>query len=136
MPESGDKIKHWCEFKNLFTSTRGGRFRFRNVDRDLFEMAINGKKTVETRAAEPKYTSIRAGDKIAILCGEDKFVIKVNAVTIFKNIDKLLQKYKSSQINPFMHSNKELKKMYYSFPNYKELIKKYGIIAFELDNRK
>ena len=43
----------------------------------------------------------------------------------------MLKKYKIEEINPFVKSEEELKKMYYSFPNYKEKIIKFGLVAFK-----
>ncbi len=115
-------------------SVNGRCFRFREADRNIFDAIVNGEKTVETRAGEPKYLGIEPGDNITLVCGDTKVSVLVNKITKFKTIKKLLEVYSPRQINPFLNSQKELENMYYSFPNYKELIKKYGLLAFELSN--
>jgi ASC-1-like (ASCH) protein len=108
------------------------KFKFREVDRDSFEAIRNGRKKVETRAASSKYSTINSGDSIIIVCGSDKFVKIVKKATRFKSISEMLLRYKVEDINPFVKSEEELEKMYYSFPNYKEKIKDFGLMAYEL----
>lgn len=105
--------------------------RFRAIDKDIFEAVRDGRKEVETRAASPKFRHIKSGDIIKCVCGKDIFEKKVRKAEIFKTIIGMLKRYKIKQINPFVNSQKELKKVYYSFPNYREKIKKYGLIAME-----
>ncbi len=116
-------------------STTGAKFRFKEDARTLFESAVEGKKTVETRAAEPKYLGIKKGDKIVLVCGKSHFSTSVTKISRFKDAKSLLKAYPVKRINPFLKSAKELEAMYYSYPNYKEIIRKYGMIAFELEKR-
>lgn len=108
------------------------KLKFREVNRDIFEAIRSGRKKVETRAATDKYRLIKPGDKVVFICGKDKFEKAVRRAEVFKTISGLLKKYKVKQINPKLKSEKELREMYFSFPNYKEKIKKYGLIALEL----
>ena len=108
------------------------QLRFRETNSDIFEAVRDGKKKVETRAATPKFTDIKIGDNIELICGKDKFVKSVKKVEIFKTVSELLKKNKVEEINPEIKSEKELEEMYLSFPDYEEKIKKYGLIAFEL----
>lgn len=112
--------------------TREIKLGFREENRDIFEAIRDSRKKVETRAATKRYQKIESGDLIKFICGKDYFEKKVKKVRLFKNIPKLLKKFKPDQINPKCKTKEELTKMYYSFPNYKEKIKKYGLIAFEL----
>ncbi|MBI5913246.1 hypothetical protein HY839_02265 [Candidatus Azambacteria bacterium] len=52
---------------------------------------------------------------------------------IFSSIGALLKKYKVKDINPACATGKELRDMYYSFPDYEEKIAKHGLIALELE---
>lgn len=104
----------------------------RAVDRDIFEAICDGKKKVETRAATVRYRDIKAGDILRFVCGKDSFEKKAQKVQIFKNIVTLLKKYRAKDINPFVKSAAELRKMYYSFSGYRDKIKQYGIIAIKL----
>ncbi|OIO47548.1 MAG: hypothetical protein AUJ32_02565 [Parcubacteria group bacterium CG1_02_40_82] len=106
--------------------------KFRAVNRDIFEAIKNGSKKIETRAATKKFKNIRAGDRIVLVCGKQRFENVVKAVRHFKTIKAMLKKYKIRQVNPWVSTEQELRQVYWNFPNYKEKIKKYGIIAFEL----
>lgn len=108
------------------------QLRFRAVDRDIFEAIRDGEKKVETRAATTRYRDIKAGDILRFVCGKDSFEKKAKKAQLLKSIPSLLQKYCANEINPFVNSQAELQKMYYSYPNYREKIKKFGIIAIEL----
>lgn len=106
--------------------------RFRSANHDIFEAIRNGRKKVETRAATERYRSIEAGDTIVFVCGRLKFERKVKSSKIFKSVEAILKKYKPVQINPNTKTEKEIRAMYDSFQGYREKIKKYGLIAFEL----
>ena len=106
--------------------------RFRQINKDIFEAIKNGKKKIETRAGSPKYFNIKAGDALVFVCGKERFEKKIKKVSKFKSIAALHKVYKPIEINPRTKTLAESKKMYYSFPGYKEKIKRYGLIALEL----
>lgn len=106
--------------------------KFRAVNRDIFLDIKSGKKSVETRAATERYQNIKAGDVIVLVCGKERFSKKVKKARIFKNIKALLKTYPIKKIMPGMTTERELRKAYYSYPDYKEKIQKHGIIALEL----
>jgi ASC-1-like (ASCH) protein len=106
--------------------------RFRSVNKKIFDAIRAGKKKVETRAATVRYRKIKKGDTLIFSCGKLRFEKKVKNAKVYKNIPALLKKYSFKTINPFVKSASELEKMYYSFPGYREKIKKFGIIALEL----
>jgi ASC-1-like (ASCH) protein len=108
------------------------KLKFRAVDRDIFEAIRSGKKKVETRAGTEKYKNIKPGDKIELICRYKKFEKEITKVQRFKTIRAMLKKYKPVQISPFCKTEGELRDMYYSFPEYKEKLRKYGLVAFEL----
>lgn len=107
--------------------------KFRVVNSYIFEMIKNGKKQVETRAGSPKYFDIKAGDILVFACGNNKFQKEIKKVRKFKNVEALHKIYKPIDINPKTKTVQESARMYYSFPGYKEKIKKYGLVAFELE---
>src|SRR3989338_5001736 len=102
--------------------------RFRAINRNIFEAIKDGNKKIETRAATPKYSKIKTGDELTFICGKSRFTKKVKTVGIFRNIDQLIKNYRIKDINPFCKNKLELIKMYYSFPGYREKIKKFGLI--------
>lgn len=106
--------------------------RFRVVDKDNFNEIREGLKWVETRAATDKYKNIQEGDTLTFVCGKDKIIKKVERVNIFKSIPAMLRKYKRTDVMPSTRSLIEMKRIYYSYPGYKEKIKKYGLVSFEI----
>lgn len=106
--------------------------RFRAVDKDIFLDIKSGKKTVETRAATERYKNIKVGDTLVLICGKEKFEKEIKKAKIFKSVKSLVATYPIRKIMPRISSKKELEAAYYSYPNYKEKIKKYGLIALEL----
>lgn len=106
--------------------------RFRNTNRDIFEAIKNGNKKIETRAATQRYRSIKSGDTIFFVCGKSKFKKDVKSVEIFGSVRAILKKYKPSQINPNIKTEKEARDMWNSFPGYSDKIRRYGLIVFSL----
>lgn len=107
--------------------------KFRTENRDIFEAIRTGAKKVETRAATEKFRDIKREDIVALVCEDDMFTKTVKHAEIFKTIGALLKKYSPQEINPACTTEKELREMYHSFPDYKEKIKKHGLIALELE---
>ena len=106
--------------------------KFRAVNKDIFLDIKSGRKTVETRAASERYNDIKAGDTVVLVCGKERFGKKVKKARIFKTIGALLKAYPLKKIMPELSSEKEWRQELYSYPDYKNKIKKYGIIALEL----
>lgn len=104
----------------------------RRIDRRIFEMIREEIKKIETRAGGPKYKDIKAGDMIVFNCGGEKLTKRVSRVRKFKSTRAMLKIYTVNQIDPMISTIEDLKKMYDSFTGYKERIKKYGLIVFEL----
>lgn len=107
--------------------------RIRGIDKFVFDSIKKNEKTIETRAAKEKLRNIGQGDILVFVCGEEKLEKKVKNVSYFENVDELVKKIDFKKIMPFVSSVKEMKKVYYSFPNYREKIKNFGLIAFELE---
>ena len=106
---------------------------FAEANKDTFDFIRSGKKKIETRAGTVKYQKIKAGDILVMSCLGKKFEKKVKKVFHFASIKELLKKYTPNQINPAIRTEKELTNKYHSFPNYKEKIAQFGLLAFELE---
>lgn len=106
--------------------------RFRVADRDNFAEIREGLKTVETRAATERYRDLSAGDVLIFVCGRDKIERTVKRVRYFKTIDKMLSSISLGRIMPSVFSKIEAKKIYYTYPNYREKIRKFGLMAFDI----
>lgn len=111
---------------------RTHRLRFAASSKETFEFIRSGKKKVETRAGTVKYQRIQAGDMLMLCCGKDHIEKKAKKVVHFKSIATLIKAYKPGIINPGAKTLKDMEAMYYSYPGYKEKIKEFGILAFEL----
>ena len=106
--------------------------RFRAVNRDIFLAIKSGKKKIETRAATERYRDIKAGDVLVLVCAKQKIKKQVKKVEHFKSLGAILKRYSPVTINPKTHTVKEAREMWYSFPGYKEKIRKFGLIAITL----
>lgn len=106
--------------------------RFRSVDRDNFNEIKNGVKTVGTRAASTRYGDIQKGDELVIVCGKERITKKVKRVRHFKSIGSMFKAISLKKIMPWVKSIAEARKIYYSYPGYKEKIEKFGLVALEL----
>ncbi|TSC69025.1 MAG: hypothetical protein G01um101470_1089 [Parcubacteria group bacterium Gr01-1014_70] len=105
--------------------------RFRIKNKDIFEMIRSGKKRVETRTATAKYRNISSGNSVMFVCGSERFKKIVSKASHFKTIRAMLRVYKIPDIMPSLKSEQELRKAYYSYPNYKIKIQKFGLMAWE-----
>jgi len=105
---------------------------FNQKNKYIFEAIRSGKKKIETRAGSPMYIGIKAEDMITFVCGKDRFRKKVKRVRKFKSISALHKVYTPQEINPRIRTIAESEKMYHSFPGYRERLKKYDLLAFEL----
>jgi ASC-1-like (ASCH) protein len=106
--------------------------KFREVNRDIFNMLVDGSKSIETRAATPKYRNLKDGDYIIAKCGDDTCKKRIKKATHFDSIDQMLEVYDLKHISPSVRSKEEAIKVWHSFPSYKEKLSRYGIMAFEL----
>jgi ASC-1-like (ASCH) protein len=106
--------------------------RFRSVNKDIFFAIKEGRKKIETRAATEKYRKIEVDDTLKFTCGKMSFKKKAKKITHFSSVRALLKNYAPNEINPNARSENELRRMYYTYPEYKEKIRKYGIVAWEL----
>ncbi|KKW28969.1 MAG: hypothetical protein UY71_C0006G0004 [Parcubacteria group bacterium GW2011_GWB1_52_7] len=106
--------------------------RFRRANLDTFLAIRDREKKIETRAATKKYRKIKAGDKLVFVCGRDRFKRVVRNVNIFRSVGALLRRYKPSDIDPEVKSEKELRARYNSYPKYREKLRRFGVAAFLL----
>ena len=107
--------------------------RFRTINRDTWSAIRRGTKSVETRAATVKYRNIMAGDVLVFVCGKDRFEKKIKRVRHFKSIAGLFRAIPMQKVLPKAMSIAGAQKIYFSFPGYKEKIRKSGLIALELE---
>jgi len=104
--------------------------RIRQADNFVFDLIKNGEKTIETRAATDKYRKIKEGDILVFVCNDDKLEKEIEKVDYYKSIDEITKAIDFKKIMPFVDSIEEMKQVYYSFPDYREKIRKFGLIVF------
>lgn len=104
--------------------------KIRGADKFVFDAIKENEKTVETRANTPKYRKIKAGDILVFVCGDEKLEKRVEEVAYYQTIEELTEAMDFKKVMPFADTIKEMKQTYYSFPNYKEKIKQFGLAAF------
>ncbi|MGM0629443.1 MAG: ASCH domain-containing protein [Patescibacteria group bacterium] len=108
-------------------------FKIRQIDKLVFDSIKDGRKSIETRAASVKYHKVEPGDILIFVCENQRLEKKVKKVDLYKSIDEMVDVIDLKKIMPFVNSVDEMKKTYYSFPNYEEKIQKFGLIAFEFE---
>ena len=108
--------------------------RFRAVDKKNLMEIRDGLKSIETRAATEKYRDIKRGDTLILVCGKQRIERVVGNLKIFKTINALFQSVPFRKIMPSAESEEEARNIYYSYPGYREKIRKYGIIAMTVRN--
>jgi ASC-1-like (ASCH) protein len=106
--------------------------KFKAVDKHNFDDIASGRKTIETRAGSPAYTKVATGDTLTIMCGKEKLVRTVKKVHAFRTIGALLKALPLKKIMPDVTTEKEARARWNSYTGYKERIKQYGLIAWEL----
>ncbi len=116
------------EKRNVKTIT----LRFAKENKKTWQYIKRGIKNIETRANTAKYQSLQKGDFLILVCDGKKIIKEIKKITRFKTIKALITKYDPGRINPGVTTLTEMEAMYYSYPGYKEKIKEYGIVAFEL----
>lgn len=104
--------------------------KFRAVDKVNFDTIVDGRKTVETRAATVRYQNYAAGDILLIKCGADEVQKPIKKIATFPGIEALVSEVGLKNVMPLCNSPEEAEKIWYSFPGYKEKIQKHGLIAF------
>lgn len=105
---------------------------FREVDKTDFETIVDGRKTIETRAATPKYRKVAVGDELVIRCGKDTIVKVVKRVEIYPSIDELLAGVGLNNVMPLVKNVEQAKQEWYSYPEYRDKIAQHGLVAWHI----
>ncbi len=105
---------------------------FRAIDKESFEELRAGSKSLETRAATPKYQKVEAGDLFTFKCDGDSFTKVVTAKHHWPSLEAMFAEIPFKRISPDLDTVEAAIKRYASYPGYTEKIKEYGILGFEL----
>lgn len=102
---------------------------------EIFAALLDGRKPIETRAATPKWQTVKPGDDLEMRCGSNSAAFSVTRVEHYPTIEDMFAEIPVSQIIPGIDSIDEARAVYYSFPGYKEMLAEWGILAFWLTRR-
>ncbi|MDE2071562.1 MAG: hypothetical protein KGI70_02420, partial [Patescibacteria group bacterium] len=89
---------------------------FREVDRARFEEVHSGAKQIETRAATPKYRSVKVGDTLTFSCGSDTFTKKVGRIYHWAGPEAMLKEVELKRVMPDLDTIEQVKSRYASYP--------------------
>jgi len=106
--------------------------RFRAADKKNFDEVKSGVKSIETRAGTVKYQPIEVGDTLTFVCGKSRCVKKIVKKFHWPSINAMVKKIDFKKVMPSVDSVEEMKKIYASYPDYEQKIKKYGLLGFKL----
>ena len=106
--------------------------RFRAIDKSNFDALKSGAKSMETRAATPKYRQIQPGDILAISCAGDTMRKEVKSVQIFPSVEAMFREIPMESVMPEARTLEDALREYHSYPGYEEKLAEYGVIALEL----
>jgi len=106
--------------------------RIRGVDKIVLDSIKDGTKTIETRAGTDKFRRIKTGDILVLICQGERLEKQVKKIKHFKGINEMLKSIDYKKIMPWVDSEEQAKQVWYSFSNYKEEIKQFGLVAFWL----
>lgn len=107
--------------------------RFAADDKKTFDAVRKGAKSIETRAATDRYRKIKTGDILVLVCAGKRLEKKVLRVRHFKTIEGLFRAIPIKKIDPFASSIQDARKTYHGYPGYRDKIRKFGIMAFDLN---
>ncbi len=105
--------------------------RFRADDKD-FKKIRDKLKTVETRAATKLYRNIAKDDILVIVCGKERITRKVKRARHFRSITSMTKAIPFRRIMPSVPSIAAMRRAYYRYPGYKEKLKRFGVVAWEI----
>lgn len=106
--------------------------KIRAVDKDIFVAIRDGVKTIETRAATPKYQNVKVGDELEIRCAKEKLVKVVKAIQHYDSVESIYHSADFSQVMPGVTTLDGAKQVLYAFPRNQAKIARYGLLAFYL----
>jgi len=106
--------------------------RFRAVDKKNFDEVKSGAKSIETRAGTTKYQSIKVGDTLTFVCGQERCVKKIVKKFHWPSINRMVKEIDFKIIMPSVGSVEEMKKIYATYPDYDDKIREHGLLGFEL----
>jgi ASC-1-like (ASCH) protein len=102
-----------------------------HLDSDIFDVVLNGTKTVEVRVNDEKRRKLKVGDKLIFLRRPDE-IDKIEAIVeeliTYDNFEEMVKNYKIEELYLKDYTKEEflnLIKRFYS----DEEINKYGVVA-------
>jgi ASC-1-like (ASCH) protein len=107
-------------------------YKIMNLSEPHFTNIKKNIKTIEIRLYDKKRRQLKVNDYITFTKRENnniKFIKKIKNIKIFKNFEDAIKDSKLKNCLPGINTYKKGVELYYSFPKYKKLEKKLGVIA-------
>ena len=117
------------------------RFASLKTPDDIFNMVIDGSKTIETRSLNPEdgkrdYANVQVGDKLLFCSVASKREVTKDVVFVhpYKSVEEMVKNEDIEKISPGVGSKDNLIKIYEDAKNkwskkYKYELETYGIVA-------
>lgn len=117
------------------------RFASANSPDDIFNLIVDGSKTIETRPRNPEggkrdYSEVQVGDKLLIcsVASGREILKEVTFVHLYESVEKMLEKEAYEKIFPGIGSKERLLEFYEIAKKkwgkkYKHDLETYGIVA-------
>lgn len=104
-----------------------------HIQQKYFDYIKSGLKTVEGRIASSSLKAVNPGDIIIFECSNELLSCRVVQKYTYESFEKMLKERGLQNCLPAVTDLAVGIEIYRSFPNYRELEPKYGVIAFTLE---
>lgn len=103
------------------------------IQQEYLNYIKSGSKTVEGRIASTSLKAVNAGDTILFKCMDELVSCRVVQKYIYESFAEMLKDRGLQNCLPSVNDVNVGIEIYRSFPNYRELEVKCGVIAFEIE---
>lgn len=103
-----------------------------HIQQQYLDFIKKGLKTVEGRIASASLKAINAGDTILFQCSDELVSCRVIQKCVYESFEKMLNEMGLQNCLPTVTDVAVGIELYRSFPNYRELETKCGVIAFKI----
>lgn len=104
-----------------------------HIQKKYFDYIKSGLKTVEGRIASKSLKAVNAGDTILFECSDLLVSCRVIQKYIYRSFEEMLNDQGLQNCLPSVTDVAVGIEIYRSFPNYRELETKNGVIAFKIE---
>ncbi|MGW5681430.1 ASCH domain-containing protein [Nonomuraea sp. NPDC003754] len=110
--------------------TTGAQAREMDLYRHYFDLVASGRKTVEVRVRCPNLSTLKAGDRIRFVCGDDDAVTMVRRVACYASFEEMFAAEGPERVNPDSPLAEQLADVRRIYGPEKEAL---GVLAIEIE---